>query len=132
MGAIGLWVSGVPFVGLLTAIMFILGVAQIGAAPILFAVVAWMYWDGSTGWATGLLIWTLIVSSMDNILRPILIRRGGQLSLLLVFAGVIGGLVAFGLVGIFVGPLVLAVSYRLLEAWVNEGGPPPAAGVGSP
>ena len=58
---------------------------------------------------------------MDNVLRPILIRRGGQLPLLLVFAGVIGGLVAFGLVGIFVGPLVLAVSYRLIEAWVEEG-----------
>lgn len=121
MGAVGLAVAGVPFVGLLTAIMFILAVAQIGAAPILFCAVAWMYWEGDTGWATGLLVWTIIVSSMDNILRPLLIRRGGQLSLLLVFAGVIGGLVAFGLVGIFVGPLVLAVSYRLIEAWVREG-----------
>jgi predicted PurR-regulated permease PerM len=63
---------------------------------------------------------------MDNILRPFLITRGGHLPLLLVFAGVIGGLVAFGLVGIFVGPLVLAVSYRLLEAWVNEGETPPS------
>jgi predicted PurR-regulated permease PerM len=82
-----------------------------------------MYWEGDTGWATALLVWTLIVSSMDNILRPILIKRGGQLPLLLVFAGVIGGLVAFGLVGIFVGPLVLAVAYRLLEAWVSESDP---------
>ena len=122
MGAAGLAVAGVPFVGLLTALMFMLAVAQIGAAPILFCVVAWMYWRGDVGWATGLLVWTIIVSSMDNILRPILIRRSGQLPLLLVFAGVIGGLVSFGLVGIFVGPLVLAVSYRLIEAWVREGG----------
>lgn len=122
MGAAGLAVAGVPFLGPLTALMFILAVAQIGAAPILFSVVAWMYWQGDAGWATGLLVWTIIVSSMDNVLRPMLIRRSGQLPLLLVFAGVIGGLVAFGLVGIFVGPLVLAVAYRLIEAWVREGG----------
>jgi len=120
LGGIGLAVVGIPFVGLLTAVMFILAVAQIGAAPILFVVVAWMYWDGETAWATGLLVWSIFVSSMDNVLRPILIRRGGQLPLLLVFSGVIGGLVAFGLVGIFVGPLVLAVGYRLLEAWVLD------------
>ena len=120
MGAVGLAIVGIPFVALLTALMFVLAVAQLGAAPVLFCVVAWMYWQGDTGWATGLLVWTIIVSSMDNVLRPILIRRGGQLPLLLVFAGVIGGLVAFGLVGIFVGPLVLAVCYRLLEAWVHE------------
>jgi predicted PurR-regulated permease PerM len=121
MGGLGLAVVGIPFAGLLTALMFVLAIAQIGAAPVLFCAVAWMYWDGDTGWATALLVWTLVVSSMDNVLRPILIRRGGRLPLLLVFAGVIGGLVSFGLVGIFVGPLVLAVSYRLIEAWVREG-----------
>lgn len=122
MGGIGLAVAGIPFAGLLTALMFVLAVAQIGAAPILFCAVGWMYWSGDTGWATALLVWSIFVSSLDNVLRPILIRRGGRLPLLLVFAGVIGGLVAFGLVGIFVGPLVLGVSYQLLKAWVEEGG----------
>jgi predicted PurR-regulated permease PerM len=121
MGGLGLALVGIPFAGLLTALMFVLAIAQIGAAPVLFCAVAWMYWVGDTGWATALLVWTIFVSSMDNILRPILIRRGGRLPLLLVFTGVIGGLVAFGLVGIFVGPLILAVSYRLIEAWVREG-----------
>jgi predicted PurR-regulated permease PerM len=121
MGGLGLALVGIPFAGLLTALMFVLAIAQIGAAPVLFCAVAWMYWVGDTGWATALLVWTIFVSSMDNVLRPILIQRGGRLPLLLVFAGVIGGLVAFGLVGIFVGPLVLAVSYRLIEAWVREG-----------
>jgi predicted PurR-regulated permease PerM len=121
LGGVGLAVAGVPFVGLLTALMFILAVAQVGAAPILFCAVAWMYWEGETAWATGLLVWSIFVASMDNVLRPILIRRGGHLPLLLVFAGVIGGLVGFGLVGIFVGPLVLAVGYRLLEVWVRQG-----------
>ena len=121
MGGLGLALVGIPFAGLLTAFMFVLAIAQIGAAPVLFCAVAWMYWDGDTGWATALLVWAIFVSSMDNVLRPILIQRGGHLPLLLVFAGVIGGLVAFGLVGIFVGPLILAVSYRMIEAWVREG-----------
>ncbi len=121
MGGLGLALVGIPFAGLLTALMFVLAIAQIGAAPVLFCAVAWMYWAGDTGWATALLVWAIFVSSMDNVLRPILIQRGGRLPLLLVFAGVIGGLVAFGLVGIFVGPLILAVSYRLIEAWVREG-----------
>jgi predicted PurR-regulated permease PerM len=59
---------------------------------------------------------------MDNVLRPYLIKKGADLPLLLIFAGVIGGLLSFGLLGIFVGPLVLAVTYKLLEAWVSEGG----------
>lgn len=121
-GGIGLAVAGVPFAGLLTALMFVLAVAQIGAAPIIFGAAAWTYWEGGTGWAIALVVWAIIVGSLDNVLRPVLIRRGGDLPILLVFAGVIGGLVTFGLVGIFVGPLVLAVAYRLVEAWVREGG----------
>jgi predicted PurR-regulated permease PerM len=124
LGGIGLAIAGVPFFGVLTALMFILAVAQIGAAPIIFCAAAWMWWQDETGWAIGLTVWAIFVGSMDNVLRPFLITRGGHLPLLLVFAGVIGGLVAFGLVGIFVGPLVLAVSYRLLQAWVVEGGEP--------
>jgi predicted PurR-regulated permease PerM len=125
MGGVGFALAGLRFVGVLTAVMFILAVAQIGAAPVIFAVAAWMWWQDHTGWAIGLAVWAIVVGSMDNILRPFLITRGGRLPLLLVFAGVIGGLVAFGLVGIFVGPLVLAISYRLIEAWVGEGQAPP-------
>jgi predicted PurR-regulated permease PerM len=70
---------------------------------------------------TLLLAWCLFVGTIDNILRPILIQRGGDLPLLIVFAGVIGGLLTLGLVGIFVGPVVLAVAYTLLQTWVREG-----------
>jgi predicted PurR-regulated permease PerM len=120
MGGIGLAIADVPFTGLLTALMFVLAVAQIGATPVLFCAAGWLYWDGSTGWAIGIAVWGIIVGTMDNVLRPILIRRGGHLPLLLVLAGVIGGLISFGLIGIFVGPLVLAVSWRLVQAWVND------------
>lgn len=120
MGGIGLAVAGVPFAAILTAIMFLLAVAQIGPGPVLIAGIVWLYWTGSAGWGTVLLVWSIFVGTMDNVLRPILIKKGADLPLLLILSGVIGGLIAFGLVGIFVGPMVLAVAYRLLEAWVNE------------
>jgi predicted PurR-regulated permease PerM len=75
-----------------------------------------------------LLIWSVFVGTLDNVLRPVLIKKGADLPLLLIFAGVIGGLVSFGLLGVFVGPVVLAVTYKLLESWVNEGGDPVAPG----
>ena len=69
------------------------------------------------------LVWTVLVGAMDNVLRPILIRRGAGLPLLLVFAGVLGGIIAFGIIGLFIGPVLLAVSYTLLVDWVAEPGP---------
>ena len=119
-GGIGLAVAGVPFAAILTAVMFMLAIAQLGPVLVLAPAVIWVYWSGNTGWGTFLLIWTVAVGTMDNFLRPILIKKGADLPLLLIFAGVIGGLMAFGLIGIFVGPVVLAVGYTLLEAWVGE------------
>ena len=119
-GGIGLAVAGVPFAVVLTAAMFFLAVAQIGAGPVLACSTLWLYWEGNTGWAAALLVWTILVTSMDNVLRPILIKQGADLPLLLIFAGVIGGLIAFGFLGIFVGPVVLAVAYTLLDAWVRQ------------
>jgi predicted PurR-regulated permease PerM len=58
---------------------------------------------------------------MDNVLRPFLIKKGADLPLLLIFIGVVGGLIAFGIIGLFVGPVVLAVAHKLLLAWVDEG-----------
>jgi predicted PurR-regulated permease PerM len=73
-----------------------------------------------------MLVWSLVVLTMDNVLRPVLIKRSANLPLLLIFIGVIGGLLAFGLIGIFVGPVVLAVGFTLLQAWVAEDDPGPA------
>ena len=120
-GGIGLLVAGVPHAGVLTALMFMLCIAQLGPGLVLFPAVAWMYWHGESGWATFLLVWSIGCVSMDNFVRPVLIRRGADLPLLLIFAGVIGGLLAMGLLGLFVGPVVLAVTYRLTQAWVSEG-----------
>jgi predicted PurR-regulated permease PerM len=124
MGGIGLAIAGVPFASLLTAVMLLLCIAQLGPALVLFPAVAWVYWSGETGWGTFLLVWTLVATTMDNFVRPALIKLGADLPLLLIFGGVIGGLLAFGLIGIFIGPVVLAVTYTLLDAWINEGEPP--------
>jgi predicted PurR-regulated permease PerM len=120
LGGIGLAIAGVPFAPVLTALMFMLALAQIGPAPVLLGALAWLWWQDSTGWFIAMLIWSIAVGSLDNVLRPILIRRGADLPLLLIFAGVIGGLFAFGLLGLFVGPVLLAVAYTLLDAWVAE------------
>jgi predicted PurR-regulated permease PerM len=100
--------------------MLLLCIAQVGPSPVLVPAVVWLYWSGETAWATALLVWTLIVVTMDNVVPPMLIKRGADLPLLLIFAGVIGGLLAFGLVGIFVGPVVIAVAYTLLRAWIDD------------
>ena len=120
VGGIGLWIAGVPFVAILTALMFMFAVAQIGAVPVLIPAVIWLFWQNDLVWASFLLVVTVVVSLLDNVLRPVLIKKGANLPLLLVFAGVIGGLISFGLIGIFVGPMVLAVAYTLLGAWVKE------------
>jgi predicted PurR-regulated permease PerM len=120
LGGIGFVVSGVPFAELLAALIFILALAQLPPFLVMTPAVIWLYWRGDPVWGTVLLVWTILVGGIDNILRPLLIRKGVDLPLLLIFTGVIGGLVAFGIIGLFIGPVVLAATYRLLEAWVGE------------
>ncbi len=120
LGGIGLAIAGVPFATVLTAVMFMMCIAQLGPGLVLIPAVVWQYWTGGPGWGTFLLVWSLIVVSLDNIVRPMLIRKGAHLPMILLLAGVIGGLIAFGLVGIFLGPVVLAVAYTLLQAWMAE------------
>lgn len=124
VGGIGLAVTGVPHPLLLSCIMVVLGIAQIGPWPVLVGAVVWLYVEGQTFWGTVMVVWAVVTTSMDNVLRPILIKRGADLPLVLILAGVLGGLVAFGLVGLFVGPVILAVTYTLLVAWVTDGRSP--------
>ena len=125
LGGLGLALAGVPFAGLLTALMFMLCIAQLGPIPVLLGAAGWALYADNLGWAIALAVWGMVVGTLDNFLRPVLIRMGADLPLLLIFAGVIGGLFAFGLVGIFVGPVVLAVAYTLLEAWMADAPAPP-------
>ncbi len=121
LAGIGLSIVGVPFAAFFTGAIFILAIAQIGPAIILIGAVIWTYSEKGPLWGTSFLIWSFFCSTFDNFLRPLLIKRGADLPLLLVFAGVIGGLLSFGVIGLFIGPVVLAVAYTLLVDWVAEG-----------
>jgi predicted PurR-regulated permease PerM len=120
LGGVGIAAAGVPLAAVLTAVMFMLCIAQLGPLPVLVPAVIWLYWSGESGWGTFLLVWSILLSTLDSVLRPLLIRKGAHLPLFLLLAGVIGGLIAFGLVGIFLGPVVLAVGYTLLQSWMAE------------
>jgi predicted PurR-regulated permease PerM len=120
LAGIGLAVAGVPFVAVLTVLMFVLAVAQIGAGPVLLGAVIFVYSRHGALWGSVFLVWAIFCGGLDNVLRPILIRRGADLPLLLIFAGVIGGLIAFGIIGLFIGPVVLAVGYTLLVDWLSD------------
>lgn len=120
LGGIGLAISGIPYATLLTVLMILCCLVQIGPLLVLVPAIIWLYWSGDTTWGTVLLVWSCIVATMDNVLRPMLIRMGADLPMILILSGVIGGLVAFGLIGLFIGPVVLAVSYRLVSVWMHE------------
>lgn len=121
LGGVGLVVAGMPFATLLTALMFVLCLIQIGPGLVLFPAVIWLYYSGENLWGTVLLLFAVVAVTLDGFLRPVLIRRGADLPLLLILAGVIGGLIAFGVLGIFLGPVILATAYTLLNAWMDEG-----------
>ena len=121
IGAFALVIAGVPFAPVLSAVMFMLCIAQLGPGLVLVPAVIWMFTSGDLVSAVILLICTVVAVGSDNVLRPILIRRGVDLPILLILVGVVGGLVAFGLIGLFLGPTVLAVGYTLLDAWIAEG-----------
>lgn len=121
LGGVGLAIAGVPFAGLLSAVMLMLCIAQIGPSPVIVPAVIWLFWQGDqTGWAIFLTIWGGLTISIDNFLRPALIKRGADLPLLLILLGVLGGLMTFGLIGIFLGPVVLAVTYTLTLSWLHQ------------
>lgn len=119
LGGLGLAATRVPFPLILTGVLFILTIAQVGPLPVLLIAASWLFWTGAWIAGTALLVWSILVASLGDFLRPILIKKGADLPLLLIFAGVIGGLIAFGLIGLFIGPVLLAVAYTLLGAWLD-------------
>ena len=126
IGGIGLAVSGVPQAAVLTAIMLMLCIAQLGPALVLLPATIWLFTMGHTIPGAVLAAISIPAITIDNVLRPFLIRRGANLPLVLILVGVIGGLLCFGMVGLFLGPVVLAVTYTLLQAWVDEDAGPDA------
>lgn len=119
--AVGLAIAGVPPLGILTAATFFLSLIPGGPAIIWGGAAAWLYSQNETGWAIFMLGWgVVVVSSVDNILKPILMSKGSNQSILLMTLGVFGGVLAFGFVGLFLGPIVLGVVSTLLDVWLEQ------------
>jgi predicted PurR-regulated permease PerM len=119
--AVGLWLAGVPAAFFLGFLTFFLGFVPVGPPLVWLPAAAWLLYNGAVGWGLFLIIWGfLVVSGVDNILRPYLISRGSRLPLVLVFFGVLGGLIAFGFLGIFLGPTLLALGHVLFQEWSAE------------
>jgi predicted PurR-regulated permease PerM len=129
IGGAGLFITGVPAAALLTAVMLILCLSLLGPLPVLVPAIIWLFWSGKAVSGTTLLVIAVVAGAFDNVVRPFLIRRGVDLPLLLIFAGVLGGLIAFGIVGLFIGPVVLTVAYTLLERWVSAERDRPSAAI---
>ena len=124
--AIGLWMAGIKAAPLLGLVTFFLSPVPIGPPLVWIPAGLWLINQGSTEWGIFLLVWGLVVvSSVDNFLKPMLISRGSDLPFVLVLLGVLGGAVAFGFIGVFLGPVLIAVGYALLKEWAAAA-PPPA------
>jgi predicted PurR-regulated permease PerM len=125
--AFGLWLCGVPGVPLFGIATFFLSLIPVGAPLVWLPASLWLFYTGATGWAIFLFLWgAVVVSSADNIIKPYFISRGSDLPFVLVFLGALGGVIAFGFLGIFLGPTLLAVGYNLIRDWAWLETNPPA------
>lgn len=125
VAAIGFWIAGVPAPLLLGALTFIAGVIPFAPPLIWIPATVWLFLNGESGYAIFMGLWGFIViSGVDNVLKPLLISRGSVMPIAIVLLGVLGGMVAFGFLGLFVGPVMLALTYTLIREWLNTQAPP--------
>ena len=121
VATIGFTIAGVPGALLLGVITAIVSLVPIGPPLIWGAAAIWLFFQGDTGWGIFMLLWGFfLISSVDNVVKPILISRGSNLPFILGLFGVLGGLAAFGFVGVFIGPTLLAVALSLTQAWIEQ------------
>ncbi|MDE2585649.1 MAG: AI-2E family transporter [Betaproteobacteria bacterium] len=121
LAGIGFAIAGVPGALLLGLATFFLSAVPVGPPLVWIPAALWLFQRGDTGWAIFIAAWGFfVVSTVDNVLKPLIISRGASLPFALVFLGVLGGVLAFGFIGVFLGPTLLAVGYRLLQEWTAE------------
>lgn len=124
LAAIGFAIAGVPGAVLLGVGTFVLSVVPIGPPLIWGGAAIWLFQQGQPGWAAFIAAWGfLLVSTVDNVIKPFIISRGASLPFAIVFLGVLGGVLAFGVIGAFLGPTLLAVGYRLANEWTAADAP---------
>lgn len=117
MAGIGFLIAGVPGAVLLGFVTFVVSAIPVGPPLVWIPASLWLFHTGQVGWGIFMLIWGLGVSTVDNVVKPLIISRGSSTPFILILFGVIGGALAFGFIGVFLGPTLLAVAYRLIEDW---------------
>ncbi|CAN7553139.1 AI-2E family transporter [Pseudoduganella sp. LjRoot289] len=121
VACIGFLIAGVPAVALLSVATFLFSLIPVGPPLIWGGAAVWLFNQGSTGWGIFMLVWgVFLISGVDNVVKPMIISRGSSLPFLLVLLGVMGGVLAFGFVGLFIGPTLLAVGLGLLRNWTGQ------------
>ena len=121
LAGIGFKLAGVPGAGLLAFAVMILTIVQIGAVIVLLPVIVWIWVDKDFTTATLLTLFLVIVGLLDNILKPLVMGRGLTTPTIVIFIGVIGGTLAHGIVGLFIGPIILSLAWELTVAWIRAG-----------
>lgn len=123
LAGIGFLVAGVPGAALLALLTFFVSVVPVvGTGLVWIPASVWLFHQGSPGWGIFMIIWGLIVGNVDNVVKPWLISQGSNMPFILIFFGVIGGALAFGFIGVFLGPTLLAVGFRILQEWMPDSG----------
>jgi predicted PurR-regulated permease PerM len=120
LAALGFAIAGVPAAMLLGVATAFLSPIPVGPPLVWAGAAFWLFQQDQMGWAIFVILWgLLVVSTVDNVIKPLIISRGSSLPFAIVFLGVLGGAVAFGVIGIFIGPTMLAVGYRLMMEWTT-------------
>lgn len=120
LAGIGFKLAGIPSAGLLAFVVMLLAIIQIGPAIVLLPVIIWVWSAKDFATALALTLFFLVVGALDNVLKPLVMGRGLTTPTLVIFVGVIGGTLAHGIVGLFIGPIILAVAWELMTAWIRE------------
>jgi predicted PurR-regulated permease PerM len=123
LAGLGFMVAGVPAAGLWALLCLILSIAQIGLFPIVIPVIIYLFYTADTFTAVVFLIWSIPVGLLDSILKPILLGRGVKTPMAVIFIGAIGGLLSSGVIGLFIGAVILALGYDLFLLWLSGSSP---------
>lgn len=117
---IGLAIAGIPFALAIAALVFFLVLIQVGPLLVWIPLVVWLFLHGQTGWGIFIIAWGVLLMVIDAVLKPLLIAKSGKLPFLVLFIGVIGGMVAWGFTGMFKGAIIMAVFYTVFNSWLER------------
>lgn len=119
VAGIGFAIAPVPQAAFWALMTFFLSILPVGPPLIWIPMAAWLFYKGWIGWGIFMIVWGILISSVDNVIKPLIISRGANLPFVLILMGVLGGAIAFGFIGVFLGPTLLAVGFRLLTWWTE-------------